>query len=175
MPPKQRSLIDPVEEVAHQWVAHGWDGGERFKAALSVVRAEKLVREVLTEVLRPFELTPARHELLALLFFSRQGEMPMGKLSQRLMVHPKSVTTTVDGLERLGLVERIPHPSDRRATFARITAAGRERVIASTERVASSDFGLDGLSDDDARALFELLTKVRRDRGDFERHLGWDR
>ena len=174
MPSKPRGSDDPVQEAADQWAAHGWDGGEPFKAALSIVRVEKLIREVLTAVLRPLDLTPARHELLALLYFSRHGEMPMGRISQRLMVHPKSITTTVDGLERMGLVQRVPHPTDRRAIFARITDAGRERVVVSTEQLAASGFALDGLSEGEARTLFELLAKVRRERGDFERRLSWE-
>jgi DNA-binding MarR family transcriptional regulator len=69
------------------------------------------------------------------------------------------------------LVQRVPHPTDRRAIFARITEAGRERVIASTQQLAVSGFSLDGLSEDEARTLFELLARVRRDRGDFDRGL----
>ena len=59
-----------------------------------------------------------------MLYFSRDGQMSLGTLGQRLMVHPTSVTATVDTLERLGFVERVAHPSDRRQTLARITAVG---------------------------------------------------
>ena len=93
--------------------------------------------------------------------------MPLGKLSARLMVHPASVTTTVDSLVKLGLVERVPHPSDRRATLARITAEGRVRIEASTPQLVDRRFGLDTLTEDEARTLTELLRKVRAARGDF--------
>jgi DNA-binding MarR family transcriptional regulator len=167
VPPEPKRPLDPVEEAVEQWRAHGWDGGERLKAALSVIRVEELIRDASAAVLRPLGLSYARHELLALLYFTRHGELPMGKISQRLFVHPKSVTTTVDSLERLGLVERAPHPTDRRATLARITGAGRELVERSTPELLRSQFALEGLSESEARTLVALLRKVRRNRGDF--------
>jgi DNA-binding MarR family transcriptional regulator len=36
------------------------------------------------------------------------------------------VTKLVDGLERGGLVERLPHPADRRMVQAHLTSEGRE-------------------------------------------------
>ena len=59
-----------------------------------------------------------------MLYFSRHGQMPMGKLGAVLLVHPTSVTGTVDTLERLGYAEHVPHPTDRRTMLARITDAG---------------------------------------------------
>jgi DNA-binding MarR family transcriptional regulator len=158
---------DPVEEAVAQWHAHGWEGGERLRAALSIIRVEELIRAASTEVLRPLQLSYSRHELLSLLYFSSRGELPLGKLSERLMVHPASVTTTVDSLVKLGFVERVPHPTDRRGTLARITSAGRERIEKSTPELVERRFGLDALSEDEARTLTELLRKVRAHRGDF--------
>ena len=167
MPPAPRRPVDPVEEAAQQWNARGWNGGDRLRAALSITRVEELIREQATQVLGPLGLTYARHELLALLYFTQHGELPMGKISQRLMIHPKSVTTTVDGLERLGLVERVPHPTDRRGMLARITAKGRRLVEESTPQLVERRFALGALTQAEARMLTELLRKVRRDRGDF--------
>jgi DNA-binding MarR family transcriptional regulator len=158
---------DPVEEAVAQWHAHGWEGGERLRAALSIIRVEELIRAASTEVLRPLQLSYSRHELLSLLYFSSRGELPLGKLSERLMVHPASVTTTVDSLVKLGFVKRVPHPTDRRGTLARITPAGRERIEASTPELVERRFGLDALSEEEARTLTELLRKVRAHRGDF--------
>lgn len=158
---------DPVEEAVAQWRAHGWEGGERLRAALSIIRVEELIRAASTEVLRPLDLSYARHELLSLLYFSSHGELPLGKLSSRLMVHPASVTTTVDSLVKLGFVERIPHPTDRRGTLARITDEGRARIAASSPQLVERRFGLDALTEEEARVVTELLRKVRVDCGDF--------
>ena len=70
--------------------------------------ADRLAR--LNDALKPLELTFARYEALMLLFFSRTGSLPMGKMGTRLQVHPTSVTNLIDGLEKLGYVSRAPHP-----------------------------------------------------------------
>ncbi len=107
------------------------------------------------------QLTHVRHEALALLHFSQTGEMPMGKLGERLLVHPTSVTSTVDTLQRLGYVRRVPHPTDRRATLARITPKGRRAIEASIKGMADDGCGVGALSNNQARTVFNLLAKVR--------------
>ncbi|MCU1502503.1 MAG: marR, partial [Ilumatobacteraceae bacterium] len=107
-------------------------------------------------------LTTTRHEALAVLFFSHEGQLSLGKLGQRLMVHPTSITATVDTLERLGYVERVAHPTDRRQTLARITASGRSAMEESSRGAASNCFGLAALTAREAEVLFDLLAKVRR-------------
>jgi hypothetical protein len=74
--------------------------------------------------MKPLRLTSAKHEALAIVYFSRRGQMGLGPLGARLLVHPTSVTSTVDALEHLGYVQRTGHPTDRRATLATITARG---------------------------------------------------
>ncbi|MCW0215556.1 MAG: MarR family transcriptional regulator [Pseudonocardia sp.] len=155
------SDLDPIQEITAKWREHGWDGGARLAASISILRVEAMIREQASKVLRDHELTYPRHELLALLMFSRYGQMPMGRISERLMVHPTSVTGTVAGLEKLGFVERVPHPRDRRATLARITERGRAAVRDSAPALLRNRFGLGALSDAEAELLFDLLKKVR--------------
>lgn len=49
-------------------------------------------------------------------------------LSRLLDVTPRSVTGLVDRLEQADLVERAPHPHDRRASLIRLTDAGDSLV-----------------------------------------------
>ena len=86
--------------------------------------------------------------------------MPLGKLGQHLLVHPTSITATVDTLERLGYVERVPHPTDRRQTLARITASGREAMEQASRRSPRA-LRAGRLTEDEAETLFHLLAKVR--------------
>lgn len=48
------------------------------------------------------------------------------ELAERALLTKQSMGETVDALERLGYVERVPDPSDGRATLIRRTARGRE-------------------------------------------------
>ena len=127
-------------------------------AATSIMRAQQIVQSSVDRVLKPFGLTFARYEALVLLAFSRRGSLPMGKMGQRLMIHPTSVTNIVDRLEAQGFVRRLPHDHDRRTTMVAITPAGRGLVDEATEAVVGCAFGLDGLAD---RQLDELTALVR--------------
>ena len=99
----------------------------------SLVRVQQLLMERIDAVLRPLELTFARYEVLRLLSFSSAGAMPMTRLGSLLQVHPTSVTSAVDRLERQGFVERQRHDDDRRVVLAAITDAGRAVVEKATD------------------------------------------
>ncbi|MFD0506250.1 MarR family winged helix-turn-helix transcriptional regulator [Streptomyces chiangmaiensis] len=68
-------------------------------------------------------LTTARAGLLWVLF--HEGPMTQRDLARQLRVTPRNVTGLLDALEGDGLVERGPHPTDRRATLVSLTAQGR--------------------------------------------------
>ncbi len=59
----------------------------------------------------------------------REGERTLGQLASAERVQPPSMTRTVNCLEREGLVERSPHPTDRRQVVVRLSDAGRELVL----------------------------------------------
>ena len=95
--------VDTIAEARRQWDAHGWaDVSEGMAAITSIMRAQQIMLARVDEVLKPFELTFARYELLMLLLFSSRGSMPIKKASERLQVHPTSITNAVDRLESAG-------------------------------------------------------------------------
>jgi DNA-binding MarR family transcriptional regulator len=159
--------FDPIAEARRNWDAHGWPGGDAMMAATSIARAQQILIARVDEALAPFGLTFSRFEALALLFFSRRGALPMGKIGARLQVHPTSVTNTIDRLERAGLVERVAAEGDRRSVLARITDAGRELVPRAAEALAGVDFGLGGLADGDLGRIHDAVLVLRREAGDF--------
>jgi len=158
--------FDPIEEAAKHW-ARRWDGVHAMRAVTSLMRAQQLVIARLDEVLRPHRLSFARYEALVLLTFSRAGELPLGKMGDRLQVHPTSVTSIVNRLEASGYVRRRPHPRDGRTVLAAITDAGRAVVEVATADLVAGDFGLDVLDEADLDQVTALLTPLRRAAGDF--------
>src|SRR5262245_50993929 len=136
-----------------------------MSATTSIMRAQQIILATVDEVLRPFDLTFARLEALVLLAFSRQGALPLGKMGDRLMLHPTSVTNIVDRLEDQGLVRRVRHPTDRRTTLAEITAEGRQLVEKATEAVSGVALGMGGLPDRDLDDITALLCRLRVDAG----------
>jgi DNA-binding MarR family transcriptional regulator len=158
--------FDPIDEAARQWASH-WDGVPQMHAVTSLMRVQQLLIGRLDALLKPFGLTFARYEALVLLTFSSRGSLPLGKMGERLQVHPTSVTSIVDRLEAAGLVTRRRHPEDGRAVLAQITETGRSLVEAATEALVGADFGLGALDEERLTALSELLRPVRQAAGDF--------
>jgi DNA-binding MarR family transcriptional regulator len=131
------------------------------------MRVHQILIGRLNELLSRFELTFPRYEALMLLFYSRTGSLPLGKMGERLQVHRTSVTNLIDGLERLGYVERTPHESDRRTILATITERGRATARSATEVLNSAKFGTSPLRRAELESLFEILRRVRLDERDF--------
>jgi DNA-binding MarR family transcriptional regulator len=158
--------FDPIDEAARQWATH-WDGVPQMHAVTSLMRVQQLVIGRLDALLKPLGLTFARYEALVLLSFSSRGSLPLGKMGERLQVHPTSVTSIVDRLEGSGLVVRRRHPEDGRGVLAEITPSGRELVERATAELVGADFGLGALDDEGLASLSELLRPIRRSAGDF--------
>jgi DNA-binding MarR family transcriptional regulator len=76
-------------------------------------------------------------------------------------IDPSSMVATIDDLESRGLVERRPHPSDRRAHSLHITDQGREALTRGRQlaRGAQEDL-LAPLSREERKLLHELLLKL---------------
>ena len=158
--------FDPIEEAQRQWEAHDLDETAAMAAATSIMRAHQLVVAAVDATLRPFELTFARFEVLMLLSFSRNGSLPMAKMSHRLMVHPTSVTNLVDKLEAQGFLERRAHATDRRTTLATITPTGRRVARRAAKALTDARFGM-ALDDAELQQMTKLVRDFRDARDDF--------
>jgi DNA-binding MarR family transcriptional regulator len=163
-----RLPFDPIAEAHRRWQESWPEQADRMAAVTSVMRVQQLLLGEIERVLRPFGLTFASFEALRLLAFTRRGELPMGKIGERLMVHPASVTNTVDRLEARGLVRRRPAAEDRRRILAELTDAGRELVEAATAELNRADFALAGIDEGTATELTALLRVIRLTGGDFD-------
>ena len=159
--------FDAIAEARRQWEAHGWPGAQAMAAVTSIMRAQQIVLARVDAALRPFDLTFARYEALVLLSFSRNGALPLGKMGDRLMLHPTSITNIIDRLEDQGLVRRASHPTDRRTTLAEITDEGRKVVGAATEATSAIALGMGNLSGGELDRITDLLRQLRVDAGDF--------
>src|SRR5438105_2255091 len=116
---------DPVEASRQLWLEQGWSQSAAGMAAVvSVMRADQILMDQATEVLRPLGLTFARYQVLGMLRWT--GPLTLGKLGDRLWITPATVTNAIDRLEAVGLCRRVDHPKDARATLAEITAKGRK-------------------------------------------------
>jgi DNA-binding MarR family transcriptional regulator len=160
--------IDPIAEARRHWEERwGAEPARAMAAVTSIMRAQQVLLARYNALLRPFAITFPRYEALMLLSFTRKGALPLGKIGERLQVHRTSVTNIIDKLEADGLVRRVPHADDRRATLAEITPAGRRVAEQATERLNADVFGIGALAGRERDTLTEILRELRLDAGDF--------
>ncbi len=71
----------------------------------------------------------------------RDEGMRMSELAERLQITPGAVTQMVEQLERMGLVNRSPDPSDGRAVIVRPTPRAEAGYEAGRRRIAELEAG----------------------------------
>ena len=165
MPPSLS--FDPIAEARRQWDVHwGTEPGPAMAAVTSVMRVQQVLLARLNALLREWDLTFPRYEALMLLYYSRRGSLPLGKMGDRLQVHRASVTNVIDRLEAQGLVRRLAHEHDRRAVLAEITERGRAVAREATERLNAERFATAPLGDEQLDELSALLHPIRAEADD---------
>jgi DNA-binding MarR family transcriptional regulator len=118
--------------------------------------------EIRTRLRARFDVTLPRFDLMAQLEKVPDG-MTLGELSRRMMVSNGNITGLVERLAEQGLVERLPHPADRRAAFVRLTARGRSSFADMAGQHADWIAELfAGLSGPDVRQLMALLGRMKK-------------
>ena len=72
------------------------------------------------------ETSLSRSHIEVIFLLDDLGPLPMSKIGETLYVSKSYVTSLVDRLSSLGLVERVPSQDDRRVTRIVLTDRGRE-------------------------------------------------
>ena len=140
-----------------------WLNNEETETWLSLIAVSALVFERLDRNLKDTtDLSLAEYEAMVLLDQGPPEGTGMTALAQAALVSKSLVSYTVSGLERQGLVERVPHPTDGRGRLARLTAKGRrtmKRIApAHVEQVRSLVF--DPLTKKQVRELRDALKVI---------------
>jgi MarR family transcriptional regulator, lower aerobic nicotinate degradation pathway regulator len=127
-----------------------------FLLAKAYQRAFALFREQLEE----FDLTPPQYAVLAFLW--QQDGLTQVELSEKSQVDRTTLGGLIDRLEKYGLVERHPHPHDRRAYQIKLTPRGRslEPQLREYSKKALSKL-TSGLSSNDIAELVRILEILR--------------
>ena len=120
------------------------------------------LRRTVDQTMASAGLTLAKAKVL--MHLGEGGPMNQATLAGLLGFAPRSVTDTVDALERDGLVTRKDCPNDRRARIVALTRAGHDaRHSAEVVRNKAMEELFGSLSAADRATLVTLLTKVRSD------------
>ena len=115
----------------------------RFAAVLQLLPAA-----LDTQLNRDEQLTHFEYFCLAMLSEAPERTLRMTALAARTNATLPRLSRVISGLESAGLVDRVPCPSDRRATNAVLTEAGWAKIVqAAPGHVASvREFVIDALT-----------------------------
>jgi DNA-binding MarR family transcriptional regulator len=124
----------------------------------AILFAARRIRTSADATLRESGLSLSSYKLMRAL---EESDQSMREVSEILQVSPRTVTDMIDSLEARGLVERRPHPADRRVTLLHLTEDG-QRHLQTAKALADQSHGgaFSGLSDQDQRTLRRLLDRV---------------
>lgn len=151
---------DAVDEILRQWKQERPDldvGAMGLIGRLGRLRAH--ISRAHDAVFHRHGLNSASFDLLATL--RRSGppyRLTPTDLLDTMMITSGTMTNRIDQLEKQGLVERLPHPEDRRALLVALTEKGRAVIDAAvTEHVENQHRLVGALSPEEREALDALL------------------
>jgi DNA-binding MarR family transcriptional regulator len=113
--------------------------------------------------LKPFGLTHVQFVLLAsLTWLADEGPVTQRALADHAATDPMMTSQVVRVLEQRGLVQRAPHPDDKRARALSVTPSGRalaNRAVVAVEACDDAFFAVLGKR---RRTLTRMLLSLRR-------------
>ncbi|HEY3208651.1 MAG TPA: MarR family transcriptional regulator [Actinomycetota bacterium] len=146
---------------------------EKLSAWITLLQAHAAVVDALERKLeREGGIPLAWHEVLSRLAAEPEGRLRMLDLAGLVMLSKSGVTRLIDRMEGAGLVTRGACPTDRRVTYAIITAKGRETLQRATPAFLQGveEYFSSHLSDSDVDDLRAALRKVLEGNGRWEEH-----
>jgi MarR family transcriptional regulator for hemolysin len=128
-------------------------------------KTARLWRSRLDERLAPLGLTQAKWVILLHLSKS-DGTLPQRELVDRVGVEGPTLVRLLDGLERLGLIERHDCHADRRTKTVHLTAAAQP-ILGDIIRIAGDlrKEILDGISEEELLVCLRVFSRMARNVG----------
>ena len=127
-----------------------------IEVAKAARRLDMALAEMHLEVSRVMSMTGG--ELLALEHLGMEGPLGPTELAQRLHMRTGAMTALLDRLEEEGRIERAAHSSDRRKVVVRITAHGRDEVMARVHPMVDEVIAMvQGLPDEERPVIGRFL------------------
>ena len=94
------------------------------EVTLSVIRKADLLMQRITDLLKPYGLSPTQYNVLRILRGAGQNGASCKDIASRLIARDPDVTRLMDRLEKRGVLTRGRAPEDRRVVTHQLTAEG---------------------------------------------------
>jgi DNA-binding MarR family transcriptional regulator len=129
---------------------------------MNIARAnDQLLGELNRRLKTDFDLSISAATVLAIIDGAGEPITP-GEIAERAIIAAASTTSVLDTLEKRGLVERRPHPTDRRKLLIDLTPEGRstiDQILPGLHRLETDV--MSALTPAERRELLTLIAKVQ--------------
>lgn len=119
----------------------------------------RLMASALRQQIAACGVVPGQFAQLLALY--EQDGLTQAELCQRVRIEQPTMANTLSRMQRDGLVERIPDPTDRRRALVRLTGRGRDiegELVAAAQRVNAA--ATRGLGKREIDAFMSTLAKI---------------
>ncbi|WP_286183547.1 MarR family winged helix-turn-helix transcriptional regulator [Labrenzia sp. R4_1] len=161
-------LMDRAERARQQWQKEVPEIADKLTPMVVLGRineaSQMMTADYLTPAYAKIGLKLGEFDVLATLVRSGPPyKLTPTELYRTTMMSSGGMTARLDKLEKAGLVERCPHPEDRRALTVCVTDKGLSLVKGMMpDYVEAQAAAVDGLSKDEQQQLGNLLQKLIR-------------
>ncbi len=132
------------------------------EAHVALLRTADVVGRGITDVLKPFGVSPTQYNVLRILRGAGPTGLACGEIGERMITQDPDITRLLDRMEKAGWIERTRDSRDRRVVMTRLTKQGKkltedlEEPLARMERQVLKRVGEKRLRD-----LVDLLDVMR--------------
>ena len=130
-----------------------------FKAVIGILRASNLLVDDLKKTLKNYPINTTEFSVMEFLY--SKGEKSIQEIRDRILLASGSATYVVDNLEKKGYVKRNSSQKDKRVTFIRLTAVGKNLIndIFPIHKINTKKI-FDNLSNEELGTLKQILKKI---------------
>lgn len=134
---------------------------DHTKISILIKKSSLTFDKLSNQLLTPYGLTGSQFKILMLLYHTPEGSLRQTDIEKKFSMTNPTVTGLLQRLEEKKLLERVPHPEDRRSKLLVLTdraLALREELLALAESLEAQMTAR--LSAEERRLLAALLTKM---------------
>jgi MarR family transcriptional regulator, organic hydroperoxide resistance regulator len=125
----------------------------------SLRRVFRSIQDYSQEVSKKFGITGP--QLWALKTIAANGSLSLGDLSQKMYLHPSTISGVVDRLEKKKYVQRDRAKEDRRVVQVRLTALGKNLARKAPNPIQGKMvYGLGKLKKDQLNSIYDSLQRL---------------
>lgn len=144
---------------------YGKETNQNLKALIALARGFMSVRRRETQTIRAGGLTVAQFAVIEVLY--HKGALPVSAITEKALITSGNMTMVIQNLRKMGLVEKLDNPQDKRSYLLEITDKGKklfEEIFPPHLDNINEIFSV--LDEDEKKELIKIMKKLGEDKNE---------